>query len=456
MNKYYDYVEKFKDLMLTAERYIWTNPEPGYKEYKTNEYMLKKFEELGYTNIVKADNITGFYTVVDTGRPGPTVLVLAELDSLINKNHPECDKETGAVHNCGHHVQCSAMLGLAGALKEEGALDGLCGKIKLCVVPAEEGIEITYRKELIKKGVIKYATGKPEFISRRFFDDVDLAFMLHTGAATKPEDEKVLFSLTKGHNGNIRKKTTVIGKSAHAGAHPEDGINALNAASLIIVAINSLRETFTESNFARVHSIITKGGDAVNAVPNEVVIESYIRAANPIVNKSINEKVNRAISATAASIGCKVKIEDIAGSEALNEDGNLREVALEVFEELVGKDSYIYHDKWMASSTDMGDISTLFPSIHAYVGGAYGTSHGIDYYIKNPYHACVNGAKFEYGLIRKLLENNAKRAKDIMSKFTPIFNSVEDYLAHKDSINMEKETVIYNEDGTITLDFKNK
>ncbi len=454
MNKYYDYVEKFKDLMLSAERQIWNKPEPGYKEFKTNEYMLKKFEELGYTDIVRPNDITGFYTVVDTGRPGPTVLVLAELDSLINKNHPECDKKTGAVHNCGHHVQCSAMLGLAGALKEEGALDGLSGKIKLCVVPAEEGIEISYRKNLIKEGVIKYATGKPEFISRRFFDDVDLAFMLHTGAATKPEDEKILFSLTKGHNGNIRKKTTVIGKSAHAGAHPEDGINALNAASLIIVAINSLRETFTEKDFARVHSIITKGGDAANAVPNEVVIESYVRAANPIINKKVNDAVNRAISATAASIGCRVKIEDIAGAEALNEDENLRNVALEVFEELVGKDSYLYYDKWMASSTDMGDISTLFPSIHAYVGGAYGTSHGIDYYIKNPYTACVNGAKFEYGLIRKLLENDAERAKDIVSKFTPVFNTVEDYLAHKNSINMDKETVIYNDNGTIILDFK--
>ena len=280
--------------------------------------------------------------------------------------------------------------------------------------------------------------------------------MLHTSAATTPEEEKYKFALTKGHNGNIRKKTTIIGKSAHAGSHPEDGINALNAASLIIVAINSLRETFTEEYFARIHSIITKGGDAVNAVPNEVVIESYVRAANPIINKKVNDAVNRAIIATAASIGCRVKIEDVAGSEALNENANLREVALEVFDDLVEKDEFIYKDKWLASSTDMGDVSTLFPSIHAYVGGAYGTSHGIDYYIKDAYVACVNGAKFEFGLLRKLLENDAVRVKDIISKFTPVFNSIDDYLAHKFSINMEKETVIYNEDGTITLDYKNK
>ena len=56
--------------------------------------MIEEFEKMGY-KLTLADGITGFYTVVDTGKPGPTVLVLAELDSLINFQHPEHDKETG-------------------------------------------------------------------------------------------------------------------------------------------------------------------------------------------------------------------------------------------------------------------------------------------------------------------------------------------------------------------------
>ena len=448
MKKYYDMVEKYKDLILDAEKHIWENPEPGYKEFKTHAYIKAHFEKLGY-KLVEAENITGFYTVLDTGRPGPTVLVMAELDSLINRTHPACDKETGAVHSCGHHAQCATIMGLASALKEDGALDGLSGKIKLCLVPAEEGIEVGYRKELVNKGIIKYTSGKPEFISRRYFDDVDLAFMVH-----QSPNKEVKFLLTKGHNGVIRKRTTIIGKSSHAGAHPHKGINALNAASLVILAINSLRETFEEKYFARVHSIITKGGDSVNAVPDEVVIESYVRAAEPVAHKKVNQAVNRAISAAAAAIGCSVKIEDMAGSEALNEDANLREVALTVFEDTAGKDGYKYDDKWMASSTDMGDLSTLVPSIHAYATGAIGTSHGKDYYIENAYNACVNAAKFEIGLIRKLLENDAAKAKEIISKFTPTFKTVDEYLAHKASINMDKETVLFNEDGTITIDYK--
>ncbi|MBQ3493002.1 MAG: amidohydrolase [Clostridia bacterium] len=451
MKKYYDLVEKNKQLVLDAEKYIWENPEPGYKEFKTNAYMLEQFEKLGYTDIVKAENCTGFYTVLDTGRVGPTVLIMAELDSLINTTHPACDKETGAVHSCGHHAQCAAMLGLAAALKEEGAIDNLCGKIKLCLVPAEEGIEIGYRKGLIQKGIIEFTSGKPEFIARRYFDDIDIAFMLHS---TSNKNEKLNFILTRGHNGVIRKRTIVKGKSAHAGGRPHEGINALNAASLIMMAINSLRETFKEEYYARVHSIITKGGDAVNAVPDEVIIESYVRAAEPIAHKMVNDSVNRAISAAAAAIGCTVLIEDMAGSEALNEDANLREVALEVFEEIAGKEGYQYDSEWLASSTDMGDISSLVPAIHMYSTGAVGTSHGIDMFIKDPYKCCVNGAKAELGVLVKLLENNAQRAKDIIAKFKPTFNSVDEYLAHKRSINMEKDTVIMNEDGTITLDYK--
>ena len=165
-----EYVEKHKDFILKAERELWKMPEAGYKEYKTDAYMKKAFRDLGY-NLTEAGDITGFYTVIDTGKPGPTVLVLAELDALYCSEHPECDKVTGAVHACGHHAQCAAMLGLAAALKEEGALAGLSGKIKLCVVPAEEGVDIDYRMNLIKEGKIAFASGKQEFIARGYFDD---------------------------------------------------------------------------------------------------------------------------------------------------------------------------------------------------------------------------------------------------------------------------------------------
>ena len=144
-------VDKFRDLIIDAQNYIWANAETGYREEKTSKYLEDAFEKLGY-ELTKAGNIPGFYTVLDTGRPGPVVLVLGELDSLICYDHPDSNPETGAVHCCGHSAQCAALLGLAAALKEPGVTDTMCGKIKLCAVPAEELIEIGYRSELIKEG----------------------------------------------------------------------------------------------------------------------------------------------------------------------------------------------------------------------------------------------------------------------------------------------------------------
>lgn len=450
MKKVFDIVDKYEKVILDAERWLWQNPETGYKEFKTNKYMAEAFEKMGY-KLTYAENITGFYTVVDTGKPGPTVLVLAELDSLINFNHPECDKQTGAVHNCGHHVQCAVMLGVAAALKHKEILDDLYGKIKLCVVPAEEGIEAAFRKDLVKQGIIKFTSGKPEFISRRYFDDVDIAFMTHMS----PKQDGFNLLLTKGHNGVIRKLINVKGKAAHAGGHPEDGINALNAANLALLAVNSLRETFVEKDYVRFHSIITKGGDAVNAVPDNVQIEAYVRAANPFALKKVNNEINRAISATVAAIGATAHILDLPGSEPLIEDANLREIALDVFEKIVGKDKCKYYDDWLASSTDMGDISTLFPSIHMYTNGAVGASHGKDYYIVDHYNACVNGVKAEVGLIYALLSNKAEKAKKVIANFKPLFASIDEYLAHKNSLALDKDTVIFNDDGTVTIDYKN-
>ena len=101
-------VDKHRQLILDAERYIWKNPETGYKEFKTSKYMAENFEKLGY-KLNYADGITGFYTTVDTGREGPTLLILGELDSIICPSHPESDKTTGAVHSCGHNAQCAAL-----------------------------------------------------------------------------------------------------------------------------------------------------------------------------------------------------------------------------------------------------------------------------------------------------------------------------------------------------------
>ena len=441
-------IQKHKDLILNAERDLWKIPEVGYKEFRTDKYMKNAFRKLGY-ELTEAEGITGFYTVIDTGKEGPTVLVLAELDALYCADHPDCDKETKAVHACGHHAQCAAMLGLAAALKEDGALDGLSGKIKLCLVPAEEGIEIEYRMNLIKQGKISFASGKQEFLARGYFDDVDMAFMVHAKVIA---DKSKLFRKSKGHNGNIKKKIVIRGKASHAGNKPYEGINALNAATLAVQAVNNLRETFMESDYVRFHPIITKGGDVVNAVPAEVCIESFVRASSTEALARENKKITRAISAAAAANGCTVTVRDIAGSEPFPEDLLFTELCLNVFKEIGGEDCYVDDtDAWDCGSTDMGDISVNFPAIHPYTAGGKGTAHGKDFYIEDPVKACVNSGILQFAIIRRLLENNAEKAKEIKANFKPVFPTIKDYVAFKKSQTCEKETVTDNADGSITI-----
>ncbi len=452
MEKLLKAVEKYSAQIKEAEEFLWQNAEAGYKEYVTNAYMIEQFEKLGYS-LNKAQDITGFSTTIDTKKEGPTIAILAELDGLYSNGHPATNEKTGCCHACGHHIQLSAMLGIAYALKEEGVLDELCGKIKLIVVPAEEGIEISYRLNLIKEGKITFSSGKPEFIKRGFFNDVDICYMVHASNLSIYKD-KAVYRVGGGHNGVIRKKTTIIGKASHAGGAPENGINALNAASMVISAINNLRETFKDEDHIRVHSIITEGGSSVNVVPNKVVIESYVRGADSRKLKDANDKVNRAIVSSVAIFGASVTITDMAGSEPLITDEKLKTLAGKVMEDLVGKDGYVLDNLFEGSSTDMGDVSNLFPSIHAYVGGVEGRLHDKEFRVTDKDIAVVGSAKFQVGLLYSLLKDNAKEAYEIIKNFKPTFNSIEEYVEYKTGISEIYEGVEYLDNGDIKLHFK--
>lgn len=432
-----DAVEKNKRLILDAERYIWANPETGYKEFKTNAYMAEKFTSLGY-DIVMAEGITGFYTVIDTGRDGPEVLVMGELDSIICPSHPESDPETGAVHSCGHNAQCAALLGVAAALKAPNALDGLCGKIRLCAVPAEELLEIEYRTSLMQQGKIKYFGGKPEFLSRGYFDGVDIAFMVHTTAGDN-------YSTKQGSVGCLAKKITYKGKAAHAGGSPWNGNNAIYAATCGLNACNAIRETFKEDDIIRFHPIITHGGDMVNAIPESATIESYVRGKTFDAIYSANKRINQALCGAALSLNNNVDICDRPGYAPLVNDRNMINLAKDAIELALPEFNFNIEERYTSGSTDMGDLSCVMPVVHPYAPGAKGTGHGNDYYIVDPIKACVNCAKWQVSMLYLLLKDNAERAKKIISEFKPLFSSKEEYLNYCDSLTNTGDRIVYKD-----------
>lgn len=442
MEKLLETVEKYKDLILSAERYIWAHPETGYREINTSKYMAEKFRELGYDNLVMAGDIPGFYTVVDTGREGPEVLVLGEMDSLICPNHKESDPKTGYVHACGHHAQCAALLGLAAALKNEDVISRLSGRVRLCAVPAEELIEIEYRNELRKQGIIKYFGGKSEFLYRGYFDGVDLAFMVHSAGA---------FVVENGSIGCVAKKIKYKGVSAHAGGSPDQGINALYAAMAGLNAANALREAFKEGDLVRFHPIVTHGGEAVNAIPETVTIESYVRGANFEAIMRENKKINRALCGAAVSIGAGVEIDDFPGYAPLHNDEGMMKLACDASKIAFPDETLYFTGGVSRGSTDMGELCSLMPVVHPYSGGTSGKCHGEDFCVSDPYKACVLSAKWQLAMLILLLENGGERAKKIKADFKPKFASKEEYFDYIEKLRSSGERITYNDDGSVTV-----
>ena len=441
-------VEKYKSLIVEVEQTIWKNPEIGYKEWKTSRYLADIFQSLGY-QVTLAGDIPGFAAQIDTGRPGPVIAIVAEEDSIICPEHPEADPATGAVHACGHNAQSAYLVGCAAALAEPGALDGLCGSIRFLSIPAEETIDLEYRSKLIQEGTIHYLAGKIEFLYRGLFDGVQLVLFTHVLS-----EETSLFAIDKGADGCITKHFEYIGKSAHAGFAPHQGINALYAATLGITACNALRETFEEKDYIRWHPILTQAGAAANAIPGVAKLDTYVRASTFEKMKQINRRINQALSASAAAIGANLLIHDVPGNMPLKNDEKLSSLFCKTAEEIFGE-GCVRQAPWNCGTSDLGDISCLMPTIHPYSSGTIGTAHGSNYHIVDPVRASVNPAKVLAAMTAKLLYGDASLAHSIIDSYEPVFASKEAYFAAIDAINMNKKTVCYRDDGTVVLDFEN-
>jgi metal-dependent amidase/aminoacylase/carboxypeptidase family protein len=185
----------------------------------------------------------------------------------------------------------------------------------------------------------------------------------------------------------------------------------------------------------------------VNAIPETVRLESYVRGADFESILSENKKVNRALIGAALSIGANVEIVDMPGYAPLNNNEGMTELAADAFHALFPDEDFPIGKGKGTGSTDMGDLSCVMPVVHPYCAGASGTSHGNDYRISDPQKACVDNAKWQIAMLRLLLENNAARAKEILDGFTPMFANKTDYLAYLDAINDAGNRIEYTEDG---------
>ncbi len=427
----FEAIDSRADEIINLSKTILSHPEPGFREVKTSQLVSGKLAEMGVP-FRSGLGLTGVRADLLGGSPGPTMALLGELDSLIVNEHPHADATTGAAHACGHHCQIGMLLGAAIGLNQPDVLSALSGRIALFAVPAEEYIEIEYRDSLRRDGKIEFLGGKPELIKLGEFDDVNLAMMIHTTSST--EEGHLCISGT--NNGTIAKKIQFIGRGSHAGGSPHLGINALNAASLALSAIHYNRETFRDTDTVRVHPIITKGGEAVSAVPADVRMETFVRGRTIEAIMDANKKVDRALRAGAMAVGAQVNIQTIPGYLPLTQNRQMNEVFEPNAASLVGADN-VGRVSHRTGSTDMGDISQLMPAIHPYVGGATGLGHGADYLIQDYGLAVIKAAKAMAATVVDLLGEGAALAGQVVAEHRPEMTRPE-YLAFMRSMALEE------------------
>ena len=417
-----------KENIITHGREILHNPEAGYKEEKTSAYIRKCFEELGieYTYPL---GLTGVKGTIKGKTEGPNVCIIGEMDAVVCKDHP-CADSNGYAHACGHNAQIAAMLGAAEAIVKSGLTEKICGSISFFAVPAEEFIEIEHRKKLKKEGKINFFGGKQQLIADGAFDDVDIAMMIH---AQPNEKEPLMY--VRGYNlGFVAKTITLLGKATH-GSTPQYGTNALNAAALAIIGIHSNRDTFTEKDRIRIHPIITKGGDIVNTVPDEVCIETYVRGATPEAIKKGCDAVDRSVDGAATIIGARAQTETIPGYLPIDECIELSEIFEKNTEHILGKNTLVY-GKEITGSTDMGDLSMIMPAIQPSIGGFGGSLHSGEFEVYNEETAYISSAKILALTAADLLCENAEKAKKIISGFKPKMTKEEylNYVGGKENV----------------------
>lgn len=313
--------------LIDLSKYILHNPELGYEEYKASKKhieLLKKYEFDVETNYMDMD--TAFRAEFDSGKEGPTIAYLVEYDAL-----PDIG------HGCGHNLLGTVSTGAGIVLKK--LLKDLSGKVVVLGTPAEET-----------------SGAKVKMVNNGAFDDIDIALMahpagLHRESGTSLALEPIQF--------------TFKGKTAHAAASPEEGVNSLDAAINTFNNINALREHIKAD--ARVHGVIIEGGQAANIVPDLAICRFHARATTKSYLVKLIEKIKNCARGASLAAGTKLEItnyeptyDNMITNEVLSKTYNKRLKDMGVKE--------IKPPEKNTGSLDMGNVSQVCPAIHPYFG----------------------------------------------------------------------------------------
>lgn len=423
--KIVELIDGNRDLIISFGRDIFEHAELGYKEFRTSGRFKSILEE----HLDKVESnlaITGVKGYLNEDKKNVfSLALLGELDALKIPDYKYANPETGGAHCCGHHAQLAGVVGAMLALSDEEIAKKLDGQVIFFATPAEEYGEAEFKNQLISEGKIAYGGGKCELIREGAFDDVDAALAHHISI-------EGLRAGSGSTNGFVAKVIKIKGKAAHAAGAPHEGINALYAASLGLQALAYNKETFQEKDCVRVHPILTRGGDLVNVVPEEAVIETLVRGRTKEAISDAAQKTDRAFKAGAYALGAGCRIETAAGYLPSMPQAMPAEL-IEIIEEAAGEKPEIADlQEHGAGSTDVGDVQHLLPVFTFNTGGASGGLHQTSFSIDDEEKAYVLTAKIFALCAYRLLKDGAALGRRLKQEYQPVFKNKEEYAAFLD------------------------
>jgi amidohydrolase len=308
--------------LIALSTRIHAHPELAFNEVQASGWLSDLLRDAGFDVTPGTGGLpTAFRAVAGDGQPA--VAIIAEYDAL-----------PGIGHGCGHNIIATASAGAGIGVR--AVIDQLAGSVQVIGTPAEE-----------------VYGGKVAMIRAGAFEGLDAAIMTHPGT----RDSVFAKALACAE-----LRVEYHGREAHAAAQPERGVNALEAMILAFNAINSLRQHIRRS--ARVHGVITDGGQAPNIVPGHSAASFLVRAEDDEYLEELKTKVAACFEAGATATGATLELQWNANQyAAMNTNRPIAEAHRRNLA-AIGREVPADDVPRPLGSTDMGNVSKIVPGIH--------------------------------------------------------------------------------------------
>lgn len=389
------YIENEKHAIFQRGEDFFQCAELGFSEVETAKKITALLEEWG-VSYQKEVAVTGIIATLGTG-DGYHIAFAADIDALPRKGG------SGNIHSCGHSIQTTMALSVLKALLDSGIMEETDCKVSFFFTPAEEYIDFSYRDGLIAEGKIEFRSGKQNMIALGCFDGADCVLSAHANG-----DVGTKFDVGSTLAGFMAKKAVFVGRAAHSGVAPHLGRNTLHGAMLAMNAISFLKDQFDPERGLRLNPVLTQGGGSVNVIPDETVLETYVRANDNETLFEACRRVDACLEHCARALELQCFITDTAGYLPLKQSKKLNQTVKKNML-LFCEAEEIVENPVSGASGDVGDLGVLIPTIQFGFSGIKGRFHDDSFEISDYENCYVTSGKVMLGTIYDLLMEKSYR-----------------------------------------------